>query len=111
MKNFFITLLILVLGGCAQPSHPVSSRRTPPATTAGMHSLSEFQFDWPRTTVQDAEAKVGKPDRDVGSGIYILEYRLRDGSSVLVGSSDNSRIMYVTHWISGNRRDPIYVRP
>jgi hypothetical protein len=111
MRRFFIGLLVLVLGGCARPSHPVSSHPAAPATTAGVHSLAEFQFDWPRTTVRDVEAKLGKPDRDVGSGIYILEYSLRDGSSVLAGSSDNSQIMYVTHSISGNKKEPIYVRP
>ena len=111
MKPLVFSLLILALGGCARPSQPVPSHWAAPVTTPGTHSLDEFRFDWPRTTVQDVEAKVGKPDRDVGSGIYILEYRLRDGSSVLVGSSDNSRILYVDHWFSSNKRERIYARP
>lgn len=105
-----IGLLTLVLGGCARPGHPLSANSTAPATVAGTHSLDEFQFDWPHTTVQDVEAKAGKPDRDLGSGIYILEYRLRDGSSILLGSSDNAQIMYVTHRFRGNERKAIYVR-
>jgi hypothetical protein len=76
----------------------------------GKHSLDEFRFDWPHTTVQDLEAKVGAPDRDIGSGLYVLAYRLRDGSSVLVGSADNSRILYVIHSVSG-KREEIYRRP
>jgi hypothetical protein len=111
MRTVFISFLALVLGGCARPSHPISSYATAPASTAGTHSFDEFRFDWPRSTVQDIEAKVGKPDRDLGSGIYILEYRLRDGSSVLVGSSDNSHIMYVDHWFSNNKRERVYGRP
>jgi hypothetical protein len=47
--------------------------------------------------VQDVIARLGAPDRDVGSGIYILEYRLRDGSHVWIGSPNNSQIIYVRH--------------
>lgn|SRR5690349_16527104 len=97
MKTPFFTLLLtLALGGCVKPSHPVPSQPAA-ATAAGKHSLEEFRFDWPHTTVQDLEAEVGKPDRDIGSGIYILEYHLQDGSHVWVGSSDNSHIIYVRH--------------
>ena len=111
MKPVCIGFVVLLLGGCAQPSRRVSSQAAAPAISVGTHSLDQFRFDWPRTTVQDVVAKVGKPDRDVGSGIRVLEYRLRDGSRVWVGSSDNSQIMYVTHGISASRSGPIYERP
>jgi len=42
-------------------------------------------------------AKLGKPDRDVGSGLYVYAYRLNDGTDVLIGSSDGSGILYVRH--------------
>ena len=111
MKPVCIGFVVLLLGGCAQPSRRVSSQAAAPAISVGTHSLDQFRFDWPRTTVQDVVAKVGKPDRDVGSGIRVLEYHLRDGSRVWIGSPDNSQIMYVTHGISASRSGPIYERP
>lgn len=31
----------------------------------------------------------GKPEKDLGSGIYILVYKLSDGESVIVSCTDN----------------------
>ena len=42
-------------------------------------------------------SKLGDPDRDVGSGLHVYSYRLTDGSDVLIGSADGSRILYVRH--------------
>ena len=42
-------------------------------------------------------SKLGNPDRDVGSGLYVYAYRLNDGSDVLIGSADGSSILYVRH--------------
>ena len=94
MKPRHLIFLALVLAGCSQPSRPTAPRSS--ATTNGTHSLDEFRFDWP-AMVQDVVAKVGAPDRDIGSGIYILEYRLRDASCVWIGSADNTNILYVRH--------------
>src|SRR5258706_15580766 len=110
MRTLVFSLLVLAVGGCARPSHPVSSHCAAPVNIPGKHSLDEFRFDWPHTTVKDLKAKVGEPDRDDGSGIYILVYGLQDGSSVLVGSADNSRIIYVIPSVSG-KKEEIYRRP
>jgi hypothetical protein len=45
----------------------------------------------------DAAAWVGFADRDIGSGIHILEYALEDGSRVLLGFPDFNRLIYVKH--------------
>jgi hypothetical protein len=63
-------------------------------------SIESFRFIGPTTTMQQVKAKLGEPDRDVGSGIYIYEYLLTDGTRVWIGSSDNSRILYVRHGIT-----------
>jgi len=47
--------------------------------------------------MQQVNTKLGAPDRDVGSGLYVYLYRLRDGSDVLIGSADGSHILYVRH--------------
>ena len=45
----------------------------------------------------EVTAKLGKPDRDVGSGLYVYAYRLNDGTDLLIGSSDGIGILYVRH--------------
>ena len=39
----------------------------------------------------------GRPDEEVGSGIYIFLYHLADGSSVAIGTPSLDRIYYVIH--------------
>lgn len=60
-------------------------------------SLDSFRFIGAQTTMQEVTARLGKPDRDTGSGLHVYMYRLSDGTAVLIGSSDGSAIMYVRH--------------
>ena len=41
----------------------------------------------------------GKPDADIGSGIHIYVYNLKDGTFIWIGYASN--IMYVRHMDSG----------
>jgi hypothetical protein len=94
LNLIFVSLLMVAFArsdqtGFAQPDN-----------IAGVHvmrSLYSFRFHWQTTTVQDVIAKFGAADRDVGSGMFILEYRLQDGSFVWIGSSNYSDIQYVRH--------------
>lgn len=47
------------------------------------------------TTVPDITAALGKPARDIGSGIHIFVYPLPDSAEVHVGSPDATSIMYI----------------
>ncbi len=40
---------------------------------------------------------VGESEKDIGSGIHILTYRLDDGTRVLIGFPDFNRLIYVKH--------------
>src|SRR5207249_2390844 len=40
---------------------------------------------------------VGPADRDIGSGIHIMEYALGDGARVLLGFADFNRLLYAKH--------------
>jgi hypothetical protein len=40
---------------------------------------------------------VGRPDQDVGSGIYIFLYNLDDGSYVIMGFITTEKVYYVFH--------------
>jgi len=45
-------------------------------------TLSDFEFLEPGMSLDKIVARAGDPDRDVGSGFYILEYDLADGGVV-----------------------------
>jgi hypothetical protein len=45
----------------------------------------------------DVQAWVGNADKDIGSGIHILAYKLDDGSRVLIGFPDFKKLIYVKH--------------
>ena len=46
--------------------------------------------------MEKAKVTKFKPDKNVGSGIPIDLYKLKDGSSVKIGWS-NGKVLYVTH--------------
>jgi multidrug efflux system membrane fusion protein len=48
-------------------------------------------------SLAEVRERVGDNEKDVGSGIHILEYRLDDGSRVLIGFPDLNRLIYVKH--------------
>jgi hypothetical protein len=41
--------------------------------------------------------RVGEPDDDIGSGLFIYRYHLADGSFVVVSTGDRQRIGTITH--------------
>ncbi|MHC4983649.1 MAG: HEAT repeat domain-containing protein, partial [Planctomycetota bacterium] len=59
-------------------------------------TLEDFKKIRPEMTLEDVYSLLGKPGRDVGSGLYVLEYVLVDGSAVHVGSY-GVRVLYVKH--------------
>jgi hypothetical protein len=48
-------------------------------------------------SLQEVAERVGDADKDIGRGIHILEYRLDDGSRVLIGFPDFKKLIYVKH--------------
>jgi hypothetical protein len=86
-----------MLTGCAHSHRSEAPAPTVAAGAPSSRTVESFRFIDAATTLHDVTARVGAPDRDIGSGIYIYAYRLADGSDVLVGSADNSHILYVRH--------------
>jgi hypothetical protein len=81
-------ILIIVLGSSiafAQP--PAKSKRT----------LKQFMvIQSERLTVSQILNRFGKPDRDIGSGIYIYEYDLSDGRKIRIHTPDEKVLMAAT---------------
>jgi hypothetical protein len=97
MKLRFAIVISVLLVGCATPRHSDAPAPIAPTAPQASRSIESFRFIRPETTMQQVTAKVGAPDRDVGSGLYVYAYRLSDGTNVLIGSADGLHILYVRH--------------
>jgi hypothetical protein len=76
-----------------------------PPRTDFKRKLETFRSLKKGASMRDVEHWVGFPDADVGSGIHVLEYKLGDGSRVLIGTPDLAKVMYVKHEKDGTITD------
>src|SRR5262245_7850771 len=101
MKMWPLNLLLFALTSCTPTSESSSSvtsdHHVTSTNTVTTRNVESFRFVGATTTVQQAIARLGPPDRDVGSGLFVYSYRLVDGTEVLIGSQDGTRITYVRH--------------
>jgi hypothetical protein len=56
-----------------------------------------FRSLTPEMSMYAVVQKCGRPDEDLGSGIYIFVYHLHDGSTIAIGTPDLNRIYDVTY--------------
>jgi hypothetical protein len=68
-----------------------------PPRTDFTRKLDAFRELKKGMSLAEVRERVGDNEKDVGSGIHILEYRLDDGSRVLIGFPDLNRLIYVKH--------------
>ena len=85
MKTF---LAIIVLGSSLAFAGP---------STKSDRTLNDFMvIQTERMTASQILERFGKPDRDVGSGIYIYEYDLSDGRKIRIYTPDKKVLMAAT---------------
>lgn len=61
-----------------------------------------------RETSMDMVARIcGRPDEEVGSGLYIFLYHMRDGSTVAIGTGRLDSILYVIHTDRSGQRSSL----
>ena len=83
------TFLLMLFFGCS-----VTLAETPAKPE---RTLKEFMvIVTERLTVSQILGRFGKPDRDIGSGIYIYEYDLSDGRKVRIQTPDKKVLMTAT---------------
>jgi hypothetical protein len=68
-----------------------------PPRTDSSRKVEAFRELRKGLSLGDVEAWVGNAEKDVGSGIHVLAYRLDDGSRVLIGFPDFNKLIYVKH--------------
>jgi hypothetical protein len=56
-------------------------------------------------SLAEVSSWIGQADKDVGSGIHIMEYNLPDSSRVLIGFPTFDRLIYVKHEKDGKTED------
>jgi hypothetical protein len=87
MLSFVYFLAFISLVGCSgKPFHNpkdegIDVPQQPTMQSAGRQK-TDFDFLKPGISYNEIVAKVGKEDRDIGFGLYILEYTLGDGSRI-----------------------------
>lgn len=62
-----------------------------------------FRSLTPQMSIYMAVEKCGRPDEEVGSGLYIFVYHLPDGSTVAMGTANLQRIDHITYKESSGR--------
>lgn len=66
-----------------------------------MKTLADFRTIKAGDSADEIRKKFGEPEKDIGSGIYIYQYRLEDNSLVWVGFT--TTVLYVDHVVDGKK--------
>ena len=76
----------------------------PPRTEFG-RTLENFKQLKAGLSLGEVQEWIGEPDRDIGSGIHVLEYKLSDKTRVLIGFPSFDKLIYVKHEKDGKSED------
>jgi hypothetical protein len=77
-KSLWLILILLMINACQAQS----CGSPEPTVSARERQKSDFNFLAKDMSYDEIVAHVGKEDRNIGSGLYILEYSLSDDSKV-----------------------------
>jgi hypothetical protein len=83
MKKVLGLVIILLIISCSVKSLP---------------SLSDFSFIDIGMSYDDIVERVGEPDRDVGSGVYLFVYDLNDGGEIMLSFISLESLQAVYHY-------------
>jgi len=95
MKNslhIFLCIFFLLTSCYALNKECKPSKGLIPHTRSEIKELNEI---YAGRSLDSFYRKYGEPQGDVGSGIFIFQYMLQDGTPIYVGSADNKTILYV----------------
>lgn len=101
---FCLIVLISLLSSCGvfNKTKPTDFPTHAPISTVSQipnRKLTDFNFLEKGISYDEIVKKVGKEDKDIGSGLYLLEYSLADGSNIILQfftleSLNNAYIIY-----------------
>ena len=108
MRHLYFGFMFMLMVGCAAPRHVDTPKPVSVATVPSSKTVETFKFIGPETTMPRVFAAVGHEDRDLGSGLMIYEYRLKDGTFVWIGTTSPSHIVYVRHGRTMDENELLY---
>ena len=71
-------------------------------------SIDPFRLITDRLSMKQIVEVFGLPDKDIGSGIYIYVYNLKDRSQVRIGTPDGKQILSVVHSLENGKQNDIF---
>ncbi len=89
IKVIGLIVFISLLSACSFTNKPIPtdlSTLTPISTDSPISNrqLTDFNFLENGISYDEIVKRVGKEDKDIGSGLYLLEYSLADGSNIIL---------------------------
>jgi hypothetical protein len=99
IKIFAVTLAVFAL--MSPGAHAADKKTDPKIKQSKENTLKEFKSLKAGSPVSELFDRFGQPEKDIGSGIHIYQYRLPDDSLIQVGCVEN--IFYVDHVVGINR--------
>lgn len=81
----FVTFLSLSVSQEERQPTKEQARTMEKKTEDKNHTLDDFSFLKAGISYSEILKRVGPPDEDVGHGVWLYRYRLRDGSNLLLG--------------------------
>ena len=105
-KSLWLILILLMINACQAPN----CGSPEPTVGASERQKSDFNFLAKGMSYDEIVAHVGKEDRDIGSGLYILEYSLSDGSKVHLSFATLDSL-YIASLISVDGQTEYIIKP
>lgn len=102
-----LTVVRLSWIGDASSSYPLPREIMLPDAPKTARDIAPFRSLRRTMAMVDVVRKCGLPDEHHGSGIYIFVYRLQDGSSVGIGTSNLKCLLYVRHVDKSGKSTPL----
>jgi hypothetical protein len=93
--SFFIYIGLLVLiASCSTKANDISPQKCAEITP---RIIDEYRKIHAGMSFAEICNLVGQPDKEIGSGIYVYQYNLNDGTHVLIGFISLEKVYYVYH--------------
>jgi hypothetical protein len=106
--GFSLLIVNLIEGTRALIKKDLPPAMQPERIPSTARSIEPFRLITDRLSMKQIVEVFGLPDRDIGSGIYIYVYNLKDRSQVRIGTPDGKQILYVVHSLENGKQQDLF---
>ncbi len=120
MNKVFLLLKVLIVSSVSlltvhllQDTRTLTKKELPQAMQPHhipltARSIAPFRLITDRLSMKQIVEVFGLPDKDIGSGIYIYVYNLKDRSQVRIGTPNGKQILYVVHSLENGQQHDLF---